>query len=187
MPTRVAIVLLPLLVILLVYLTLRGFGTRTSPVEQVKVERPRYVLKGAEWTRYDEQGQPEVRATALSIDYFDDKSARLNTLEMDRLGGGNGPWHLSAATGVMPANQERMQLGRPVTVTGDLQDLGPVRIVSDTLWVDFERKEIHTGDSVLLSGEGRNARATGLRADWNGERVQLLQDVHVDYAPRRRS
>lgn len=182
MPRGSLILLVPaLLVIAAVLFTLKGFepvpGTATEPA----LPEPRYELGRAEWVRLDQQGQPQMRATAESIEYFDDRSAQLNQLVLDRLGGRDGPWHITAPRGVVPPNQTRMKLSEPVTITGRLREGDTVKIETDRLWVDWQQRELYTEDAVVLHGSSRQARANGLRADWSGRRVELLRDVQVDY------
>lgn len=67
--------------------------------------------------------------------------------------------------------------------TGEHASGSPVAFTTNHLWVDLLRRELHTDTKVTLQTEARSATARGLRADFDGERVQLLNDVQVDYAP----
>lgn len=178
-----AILLGPLLLAFVAILfTLRGF----EPSDQVpglgESTRPRYLLKDAEWTRFDAQGRPQLRAQAREIDYFDDRSAQLRDVQVDRLGGTDGPWRITSPLGLVPASEQRISLKKPVTVRGALQGGGPIEMATTSLWIDFTRREIYTDDPVRLTGPNRSARARGMRADWAGTRVQLLREVEIEYA-----
>ena len=59
----------------------------------------------------------------------------------------------------------------------DLSRLGDLE--GDTL-----RREIYTDSTVTLTGESRQIRAGGLRADWGGRLLQLSDDVVARYEPK---
>ncbi|MGH8481770.1 MAG: LPS export ABC transporter periplasmic protein LptC, partial [Nevskiaceae bacterium] len=56
-----------------------------------------------------------------------------------------------------------------------------VRLTTQRLWVDLLRRELHTDAPVELRSDFRSATARGLRTDFAGDHVQLLNDVRVDY------
>lgn len=147
-------------------------------------ELPRYALSGAEWVRFDARGQPEMRARAGALDYYADASVQLRELTLDHLGGEGSPWTLSAPRGEVPAGERRVRLLGGVQAQGRYAD-DPVRFTTETLWVDLFRRELRTDAPVLLAGEFRRASAVGLRADFSGASVQLLDQVQVDYVPGR--
>ncbi|HSW15242.1 MAG TPA: LPS export ABC transporter periplasmic protein LptC, partial [Solimonas sp.] len=157
---------------------LRGFQPEPPAEVAAQAQLPRYELRGVEWTRLDAQGRPLIEAVAGTIRYYDDESARFDTLEVRRLGA-NGPWNLTSPDGTMPAGEERLRLNPPVLITGRLSNGEPVQIDAESLWVDLQRKEIHTEDRVQLHAPNRQARARGLRADWAGTQLRLLNDVEV--------
>lgn len=175
---------LPLLLAVAVALiSLRSFERSGTAPLQADSQRPRYTLRDAEWTRFDAQGRTEFHIAAAGIDYFDDQSAQLRTMTMDRLDAGRGPWTLSAPDGTVPARERRVLLTQPVTMTGRMRDGDTLHLTTRQLWVDSDHREIYTEAPVQLSGSGKRASASGMRADWAGEKVQLLHDVKVDYAP----
>src|SRR3954468_10683414 len=83
----------------LVVATWRGNESASGPVVAATESQPRYELGDARWVRYNEQGQPEFEANVETIQYFDDESARLQTIEMHSLGGASSPWRISAPEG----------------------------------------------------------------------------------------
>lgn len=177
--------LAPILLIVAAFLaTLHGFRRGEQVVETPKARQPRYQLLGAEWTRYDAQGRATLHATADTIRYYDDKSAELEHLNMDRLGSQPGPWHLTAPRGYAPANQQRMQLTEPVKMRGQLKNGEPLELTAETLWVDYARREVYTDSAVNVTAPYREVDAVGMRADWAGTRLQLLKNVRVTYATR---
>lgn len=169
----------------MVWLLVRGFDPGTPQEAPSDPGTPaRYQLTGVDWTRYDDQGAPLMHAQAARARYFDDKTARLDQVRLDHLGG-DGPWVLTAPSGLVPARERRVQLTAPVRIAGDLPRLGPVELEAVSLWVDPDRREIYTAERVTMDAPGRRASALGLRADWAGERVRLLNQVRVDYAQGR--
>lgn len=183
---RALYVLVPIaLTVAALLFTLRGLQPREGAGAAAETEPPRYAVTGAEWVRLGRQGEPEFRARAESIDYFADESLKLHGLTVDTLGGTESPWHLQAPEGEAPPHERRLQLKGHVVATGLYEDGAPLMFTTDRLWVDLLRKELRTEDPVVLQSEFRRATARGLRADFTGERVELLSDVQVDYAPSR--
>lgn len=147
--------------------------------------RPRYVLHDAEWTRLGPDGKAQFHVTAATIDYYDDKSAILSTMTMDGLGGDKGAWRLTSPNGEVPAEEERILLKKPVVITGTSNNgREPIKMFTDQLWVDNKRKEIYTDLPIRLTQGAQQATATGMRADWVGQKLDLLHDVEVNYVPR---
>lgn len=147
--------------------------------------RPQYALRNAEWTRLGADGKTQFHITAASIDYFENKSAIIGNMTMDGLGGDRGSWTLTSPAGQMPANQERILLKKPVVATGFSNHGGaPIKMFTDQMWVDSKRKEIYTESPLRITQGEQEATATGMRADWAGEKINLLHDVKVTYVPR---
>jgi LPS export ABC transporter protein LptC len=146
-------------------------------------EPPRYVLSGAQWTRLDRQGQPEFHAVAATVEYYADDSIRLHDVAVDALGGLRSPWHLKASAGVAPPHEHRLRLDGPVVADGKTADGEAFTINTDNLWIDQLRRELYTGAPVRMDSGLRSATAVGMRADFAGEHLKLLNDVHFNYAP----
>lgn len=144
---------------------------------------PRYTIRNAEWTRLGSNGKTEFRINADRIDYYDDESARMTNVAMDGLAEGKGPWRLTSPLGQMPAHDKRILLTKPVVITGAMQQGGPVKMVTDQLWVDSAKTQLYTDAPVLLTRGNQQASAIGLNADWAGQHLQLLRDVKVLYVP----
>lgn len=180
---RRLIVLLPIVPMVLVggalWLTFKGFAPVELPPE-LSVERPRYEMAGAEWTRYGEDGLVELRARAARIDYFDDRSMTLNQIRLDRLDG-EGPWRLDAERGVVPPQQERMQLLPEARVEGQ-RGGEPVRITAPQVWIDWAQKTIGSTQPVRMASPGRTLDAIGFEADWRGQHLRFLKNIEMHYA-----
>ena len=145
-------------------------------------EPPRYAASGVEWLKLGRNGEPEFRAQARTLDYFADESVVMHEVKLDALGGYSSPWHLEAPQGMVPPRERRLKLAGGVTATGALAQ-ERVRLVTPQLWVDLLRRELRTDAEVKFQSEFRSATARGLRSDFEGEHVQLLNDVRVDYVP----
>lgn len=175
-------VLLPLIAFLLVtslWLTLRGFQAPPSKPAVIEAERPRYHLEGAEWLRYDADGEPLFTVAAASVDYFDDASMQMQQVEVQQLGGEQGAWQLTADRGSVPSGQQRLQLVPAVNIVGLPPQHDQVTIRTPELWIDFASEEITTDAEIEARSPGRKLNALGLRADWAGQRVQFLNQVEV--------
>lgn len=147
--------------------------------------RPQYALRDAEWTRLGADGKTQFHVTAATIDYYENKSAIIGRMSLDGLGGDKGSWTLTSPAGEVPANQERILLKKPVVMTGQPGTGGDaIKLYTDKLWVDSKRQEIYTDAPLRITQGAHEATATGLRADWTGQSLNLLHDVKVTYVPR---
>ncbi|HWU67388.1 MAG TPA: LPS export ABC transporter periplasmic protein LptC [Stenotrophobium sp.] len=186
---RLFAMLVPLLTLVVVVgllvLAMQHFDQgQPEPVAQAVTRQPQYTLDDAEWTRIGADGKPVFHITAQTIDYYPDESITLHTLTMDHLAQGTSPWRLTAPLGEVPAHQQRVRLENDVIVTGQLKDDTPLRLTTTQLWVDQQRQQIYTDQPVTLTGaNGQQAHATGMLAQIDGDSVQLLHNVKVDYAP----
>lgn len=166
-----------------IWFTWQGLQAPPPEVVAAQKELPRYAVTGAEWTRLGVSGAPEFRARAAAIDYYADGSAQLRTIGIDALGGHESPWQLRAPAGEAPPRARRLLLTGGVQAEGRHPSGAPIQFATERLWVDLLRRELYTEAPVQLQTDFRSASARGLRADFRGERVQLLNDVRVDYAP----
>jgi LPS export ABC transporter protein LptC len=175
--------LIPLVAgLLLLWWLLRGFDA-AAPIREADRDRsPRYQVHDAEWRRYNADGELEMRVQATSIRYFDDQSAELDTLQLDRLAGGD-VWQLSAPGGAMPAYQQRLRLDAPVLGSATLASDETLQLQAGRLWLDLPARTLSSDDALRLNGPLRSAQANGLLADWAGRRIQLFGNVEVQHAP----
>jgi lipopolysaccharide export system protein LptC len=174
---------LPLLVALGIWLATWRSSLQPPAAAPARAEaQPRYQVTDGHWIRYNERGESEFEATAERIEYFDDESARLSTLEMHSLGGSESPWRLSAPEGYAPPHSDRrMQLRGGVRAMGHWPEGEPLNFETQYLWVDEVNRQLYTDAPVLLRGKSRSAKADGLRAAWVGRSVELLGQVRMQY------
>jgi len=180
---RILYLLIPVaLVAAALLLTWQGFQEPAPVAAAATVEPPRYTLKGVEWLRLGRDGEPEFRADAQTLDYYADESVVMEQVRLDALGGYSSPWHIEAPHGRAPAHERRLRLTGGVRASGALAQ-ERVNVVTPRLWVDLLRRELHTDAEVKLQSDFRSATSRGMRSDFAGEHVQLLNDVRVDYVP----
>lgn len=165
------------------YLAWQGLQAPPAETSASASVPPRHAVTGAVWVRLGSNGEPEFRAGAAGIDYYADGSATLHDIELDALGGHASPWHVAAPAGEVPPRERRLLLTGGVMAQGQYENGVDVAFETPHLWVDLLRRELHTEAPVQLQTDFRSASARGLRADFSGERVQLLNDVRVDYVP----
>lgn len=143
---------------------------------------PRYTLVDASWTRYDADGQPALTGQASQIVYYDDRSGTAETLEVEALGIGGAPWHLSAPSAVLPAGQRRFELQGDVEVTGKWPDNGEdLHASTADLWIDPDAHQFQTDAPVAWDSDSREGSSLGLRADWRARSLTLPRDVKMRY------
>jgi LPS export ABC transporter protein LptC len=173
------------LALILAVLIFMGLGLRPPVAESATVARepPRYVVTDAQWLRLNLRGEPEFRAQAQSIEYYADDTVELRTLALDALGGWTSPWHVQAPEGTARVNDRRLLLSGDVVAQGKTIDGAQLDFTTERLWVDLLRRELRTDHDVVFQSDFRRATARGLKADFNGEHIQLLNDVQMEYAP----
>ena len=173
-----------LLAAVVLLLSLGGFEQSGNTAVRENLQgKPRYVIANAEWTRLGADGKTVFHINAEHIDYYDDESARMTNLSLDGLDQGKGPWRLTSPLGEMPARDKRILLNKPVVMTGAVKQGEAIKLITDQVWVDGAKKELYTASPVVMTRGTQQATATGMNADWAGQRLQLLHDVKVTYVP----
>lgn len=156
--------------------------SRVTPSAPGNANPPRYTLDDVDWVRYNDNGQPSLRAHAAQIDYYNDQRAIGSTLKVTILRNNGTVWTATAPSGEMPADDKRMRLDGKVRINGRWPDNGqPLRIDTTRLWISPRIHELSTDAGVTLSSDNRNGSATGLRADWLTQTLHLFADVRMTY------
>ena len=182
--SRVLLGMLAVLVIAVaMWTSLQQVDTADRAAAEDTADAPRYYIKNAAWTMLGPSGTPEYRMRAELAEYFDDQSARLSQLRDDDLAG-EQVWTISAPSGYAPPHQRRMLLNGPITANGQWADGQQFQLDTDHMWIDTLRRELYTDAEVLLTSALRRIQARGLRADWRGDSLQLLDQVSVRYETR---
>lgn len=155
-------------------------GTGDDATLDPVAERPRYQLQDVQWLRMDDDGRPLYMAVAKDMRLFDDGSAHVWPVVVDRLGD-HDVWRLRAPYGEVPPAGSWLTLRDGVRLHGHWSDGRPLTGETEYLHIDTQRRELYTDQPVLLRGSRERMEGRGLRADWAGERVQLLHDVRTHY------
>ncbi|MGQ0622915.1 MAG: LPS export ABC transporter periplasmic protein LptC [Panacagrimonas sp.] len=175
----------PLFVIVLAGLAImvmRG-GQPAPSGATVQADQPRYTLRGAQWQRFDAQGQIEFEGRAQSIDYFDDESARLSQFELTALATGGAPWTATAPEGFAPAGTRRVQLRGGVEGQGHWPDNEPLNFQTPEIWLDSAAQQLETEAKVQIQSRTRQVDARGMKVNGKSRKIDLLHDVKMRYVP----
>ncbi len=147
---------------------------------------PRYTLSGAELTRFDAAGQPSMKATAATLEYFDDESALATTLVVDVLSGAKTPWHIDAPTGALSPGSRELKLSGEVVANGQWPDNGEALVLrSPTMTVDPDTHVLRTDAVVHADSRSRKGTAVGMAANWEKQDLRLLNNVKMRYEATR--
>lgn len=173
---------------LAVLLVIWSFRDDGGPVEEEKLSavQPRYVLRGAEWSSFDEKGRLQFQGSADNIDYFDDESARMRVFALSVFARDGAPWIATAPEGYAPpgSKQQRLQLRGGVEGRGRWPDGEDLEFRTPDLWVDTQAETLTTDAKVTLESQRRNAVARGMRVSGPKHHLSLLNDVEMRYVPR---
>lgn len=152
-------------------------------VEAPTAQTPRYTVKNAEWTHLNTHGELEFRMTADRARAYDDHSAHFDNIVVHRFTAGQSPWQIRAPQGDIPAQEDRVRLYDAVVGDGTLSNGAVVQVTTPELWVDSKKNELYTDAKVEITTAQWRARSTGLRGDLGGEKIALLHNTQVTYAP----
>lgn len=173
-----------LALVILGFMGLRSGDEVPAAVAQV-TEQPRYVLRGAQWSSFDEQGGVRFKGSAANIDYFDDESARMTDFEATLQATGGASWTATAPEGYAPPrSRERMQLSGGVVGEGSWPDGEAVTFKTPDLWVDSSTESLETEARVEVQSVSRKGSARGLKLNGQTQQLTLLHDVEMRYVPR---
>ena len=147
---------------------------------------PRYTLTNAELTRFDTAGQPAMKATAATLEYFDDESALATTLVVDVLSGTRTPWHIDAPAGNLRAGSREIELTGEVVANGQWPDNGEALVLrSPSMTVNPDTHALHTAAAVNVESRTRKGTAVGMNANWEKQDLRLLDNVKMRYEVTR--
>lgn len=180
--------LAPLILVALAGLAIVGLREDRAPVATAEssIAEPRYVLRGAQWRSFDAQGALRFEGRASSIDYFDDESAQMRDFDVRVLGQGGTPWTAAAPEAFAPpGSRDRMQLRGGVEGHGRWPDGEALTFRTPELWVDSQAETLQTDAPVEVESPSRRGSAVGLAVSGPDQRMALLKNVEMRYAPPR--
>lgn len=179
--------LVPAIAVLLLAIAFVGFRGKEGPTTDAAptAQQPRYVLRNAQWSSFDDKGTLQFSGSADNIDYFDDESAKLHTFALTVFSERDSPWTATAPEGFSPpGGTQRLQLLGGVEGKGFWPDGEPMVFHTPQLWVDNLAKTITTDDKVDLEGKSRTGSARGMKVAGSQQQMSLLHEVEMRYVPR---
>ena len=138
-----------------------------------------YYMNDAELVGTDDNGEVLYRVSAKSAAQgVDDGIVRVIYEPRTAI-----QWDLKATTGRSPANGTIIELaGEVVAVTRD-RDIKPTTITTDYLELDTETYIADTRRKVTIDYSSNRVFATGLRAYFKEDRLQLISNVNGKFVP----
>jgi LPS export ABC transporter protein LptC len=167
------------LLVLIVQFAMREDAS--APGGQQDAAQPRYTVRGAQWRRLDPEGKPMFDARAETIDYYDDRSAKLSQIELTALAGRGAPWKMTAPQGEALDRPQRLHLIGGVEGNGRWPDGETLAFHTPDLWMDADAEILHTESAVDLRSASRAVSGRGLRVDGKSQKLWLEHDVDVHY------
>lgn len=137
-----------------------------------------YFMNGVTTISYDETGIIKQATDAIRVEHYPDKA--LNQLESPqvRLYREHGlPVRINALTAHIGDNQEVVTLEGNVQVINNTASGQRSRLTTQWLSVFPEKQTAETHAKVTLLSGNSIMQATGMKADFNSSRVELLSDV----------
>lgn len=173
--SRTTLTGLALLLVMVAVLLWQGGGTPDTSTETVASDAPRYRIEKLSALRTDQTGQPLVRLTADTADYFDGGAAKLTNIEAVGLSGGAAPWTMRSPSGTVTAGEKRLLLHKPVQGTGRWSTGEPFTFAGSAVWVDDVKRQFYSSEPLVLESATRSAKAQGFVAGFDGKTLKMTQ------------
>lgn len=159
-----------------------------TPASDAGSGRSDYVLEDFELVSLDDAGLEAftLRAPHLQRNPVDDTMSLREPVFLLPEGRADLYWDLSAATGWISADSERMLLEGEVVAISDPQGGRAMRLVTEALEVRPRQRLASSDVAVTITEPGTTMRGTGLDVDLADKRFQLHSKVHTTYVPTRR-
>ncbi len=143
-----------------------------------------YYLKGAELTGTDADGNVlfTVR-TENAQQNISTRSVDLDSIAMEYGGATGLPWRVRADGGRIPNDTSIIELQGNVVVVSGAEHPNPATIRTERLDINPATLQASTDKRVTLTFEDRRLNATGMRADFETNNLQLLSNVHGKFNP----
>ncbi len=146
-----------------------------EPITAANKALPRYRIENLRALRTDSRGEPLVRLTADSADYFDGGAASLSNIEAVGLSGEVAPWALKSPSGTVKAGERRLLLHKPVNGTGRWTTGEAFVFAGSAVWVDDAKRQFYSSEPLTIDSPTRTARAKGFVAGFDGKTLKLTQ------------
>ena len=93
------------------------------------------------------------------------------------------PWELAANKGQIPADASTIELRGNVVAKSGKTDEDTTTIRTAALSINPKTRQAQTRQKVVIEYNGREINATGMDADFEANRLNLLSNVHGKFAP----
>ena len=93
------------------------------------------------------------------------------------------PWELAARKGKIPADASIIELSDNVIATSGRNEQDTTTIRTNELAIDPATRQATTRQKVVIEYNGRELNATGMQADFEANRIDLLSNVNGKFAP----
>jgi len=143
--------------------------------ETAAADAPRYRIEMLRSVRTDSRGQPLVRLSADTADYFDGGAAVLTQVEAVGLSGEAAPWILKSPSGRIAAGEKRLLLNKPVDGTGRWTNGEAFVFSGSEVWVDDAKRQFYSSEALAINSPSRNVKAKGFTAGFDGKTLKMTQ------------
>lgn len=178
--------------VLLLGVALAGLALWTSRIQHTPVTaasgRSEYVLRDFELVVLNDEGKESFTLTAPRLQETPGaKTMELTTpvFTLPDTKQPDQPWRVQADSGWVNERQDEIRLRGNVIASSSPQAEAPVTMTTEQLNVFPEQRLATTDAQVEVTQPGITMRGRGMRADFAGERVQLLSQVKTRYASTR--
>ena len=93
------------------------------------------------------------------------------------------PWKLAANNGSIPGDASIIELSGNVVATSGRTREDTTTIRTDSMSIDPDTRQATTHEKVVIEYNGRELNATGMQADFEANRLELLSNVNGKFAP----
>lgn len=180
-----------LTLVLLVAALLSGWAAwlQRGPATTAAVSslRPTYLLRDFELIALDGEGSESftLRAPELAQSPADKTlSLQMPTFFLPDKSGER--WKVTSQTGWVAADNSEVRLRGDVVAVSPPTTDRPTTMNTEELNVFPDKNEATSAALVTVSAPGSTMRGTGLQADLENQRIQLLSKVSTRYEPKRR-
>lgn len=159
-----------------------GLGSTGIPVTKTYD----YLMKELDYTRYDDRGTPDYRLVADSITHFPDPEYdAIVAPRFEIFRDTDANWTISARDGRSEQDavrgEQRVDLKNDVVIRGVDTRGRQLEIYTDTLSVYPDSSNVSTSSQVRIKGENSEVTGTGMTANLDSSRIQLLANVRGRY------
>ncbi len=170
----------------MMWLSLKEKPQDTATKEQSSEAKPDYVAYDLNRIVFDKNGQRIQTLSAKTMTYYESQ----NRAEFDspllllESRNNKGKWRVSAQKGQLIENN-RLLLSDEVNAVNLTESDYIDRITSQYFHIDLKASTMHTEQPVQLFGDGLEITGSGLFADLNQEKIDLIKHANTKYLPKK--